>query len=395
MVGRRTAAPGWWCEDPLVRERQRPPYLHELRIYLEERLDDATAVVAALAALLSDPEAYGGAKGEPGDAVLDYVHELLLTDRALRGHLGSPDNPVNPELFGGRWGAVWRDARAPMAPAGSYEYAVCISFAGTDRPIAERIAQILRTGQIPREVFYDEFEEIKLWGQELFEYLHDVYARRSMFCVILFSHAYRQRAWTRHELRAAQTRTLEERESYVLPVAVDEGAVPAVFTTVGYWSFSPGDEARIAEATEQQINDWIGANYLSIDEMTELINRKRVAQAILEGFRKGIRAALTADDLLLAEALRAMALISACNNERLLPPVRALVDWVLFADGAVGDRFGRDDRFALFENAGVSRWIGPLGPLLYAESGWKDHLDEIMRREDREASEPDLDESAE
>jgi hypothetical protein len=119
-----------------------------------------------------------------------------------------------------------------------------------------------------------------------------------------------------------------------------------------------------------------------------------VAQAILAGFQKAIRAVLAVDDLIVAEALRAMALISACNSELLAPPVRALVDWVLFADGAVGDVFGAEDHFTLFGNAGVRRRVGRLGPFLYDEKGWKVHLEDLLRREAGEDTEQDAGKSA-
>jgi hypothetical protein len=64
-----------------------PTYLPELAQYIEDKLEDSTALIAALAALLGDPETYGSAKGRPLDAFTDFVHELLLRDRALGGFI--------------------------------------------------------------------------------------------------------------------------------------------------------------------------------------------------------------------------------------------------------------------------------------------------------------------
>jgi hypothetical protein len=366
-----------------------PSYLSDVRTYLEEHLNEPTAVVGVLAALLTDPASYRQTKGTPGEAVQDYVHELVLTDRLLGAALEDPATPFSRELFGGRWGTTWRGAGGPQATGGSYEYAICISFAGSERPIAERIARSLRSEPMAREVFYDEFETTQLWGEQLFDYLYDIYARKCMFCLILFSHNYRKRAWTRHELRAAQTRTLTERESYILPVEVNRGAVPEAFVTVGYWPFAPGDEEKIAEAAESKINDWIGSNYLTIDEITDIINKLRVSQALLGGFRTGIQ---SADDPLVAEALRAVALIATCSSEDLATPVRAVVDWVLFAEGAVGNLFDDDNGLTVFSDARARRWLGAQGPLLFSKEGWEDHLEALLAREDDE--EADMEDEA-
>jgi hypothetical protein len=188
---------------------------------------------------LTDPAAYSTSKGEPSSTLTDFVQELVLSDRPLQRHLSNPELPVSRELIDDKWCAVWRGARTSGAISTSFEYDVCISFAGADRAVAERIADALLSNKMKRRIFYDEFEKSTLWGEDLFNYLHDVYSKRSRFCLILFSHRYRQRAWTRHELRAAQTRVLTEEEAYVLPVALDEGAVPDEFATVGYWSFAP------------------------------------------------------------------------------------------------------------------------------------------------------------
>ena len=290
---------------------RRPRYVDELSRYVEGALDDPTAVVAALAALLADPESYEPQKAQPSRTLVDLVHELVLTNRELQRHLADERTPTTRELLDGKWSAVWRRARGASVAASSFDYDLCISFAGADRAIAESIASTLVSTPMQRRVFYDEFEQLDLWGEELFAYLHDVYSRRSRFCLILFSHDYRERAWTRHELRAAQTRVLRDKQSYVLPVAVDEGAVPEEFASVGFWPFSPGDEERIANAAEEKINDYVSQHYLPVEEIAELLNRSLVSGAIVDGFREGIKRRRREGDDAGAQALTA-----ACGDRR-------------------------------------------------------------------------------
>ena len=46
----------------------------------------------------------------------------------------------------------------------NFEYDVVISFAGESRKIVEPIAALLREAKV--SVFYDKFEEAKLWGKK-------------------------------------------------------------------------------------------------------------------------------------------------------------------------------------------------------------------------------------
>ena len=54
----------------------------------------------------------------------------------------------------------------------TYEYDVALSFAGEDREYIEKVADKLDQDGI--KVFYDKFEEIDLWGKNLYDHLDDV-----------------------------------------------------------------------------------------------------------------------------------------------------------------------------------------------------------------------------
>jgi hypothetical protein len=232
-----------------------------------------------------------------------------------------------------------------------------------------------------RKVFYDDFEQATLWGEELARYLHEIYSEQSKFCVILFSHAYSRKVWTRHEYRAALTRVVQEQGSYVLPVALDVAAIPDEFASVGYWPFNVGDERKIARAVEEKVNDYIGRYYFSVDEMVEIINASRGASAILDGFRAGIQERIAAEDHLGSQILTILALISAADTKHLDKSARALIDLVLYAPGPVGDSF-EDDIVKVVGTASVRRCLGVHGPFLFTVKDWEEFIEPYRINDD-------------
>lgn len=134
----------------------------------------------------------------------------------------------------------------------SYEYDVCISFAGEQRDLAESIANKLKN-EFYLRVFYDDFEKLKLWGRDLFNHLYEVYSRKSQYCIVLFSKDYLAKNWTAHELRAAQSRILKERAPYVLPVLTEPNVKPPIeFENVAYMTLDSDDlEPLCVEVNER------------------------------------------------------------------------------------------------------------------------------------------------
>lgn len=113
-------------------------------------------------------------------------------------------------------------------------YDVALSFAGEDRTYVEKVALFLRENSI--SVFYDNFEEEKLWGQDLVKYLQDIYAHKCVFCVIFISKYYIQKPWTNYESAIAMERMLEcsaKNTEYILPVQFDDSKMPGILNTRG------------------------------------------------------------------------------------------------------------------------------------------------------------------
>ena len=114
----------------------------------------------------------------------------------------------------------------------AYDYDVTLSFAGEDREYVEAVASVLH--QLGVRVFYDKYEQIDLWGKNLYEHLADVYRNRARYCVVFVSCHYAEKLWTNHERQSAQARAFENKLEYILPVRFDETEIPGMLPTTGY-----------------------------------------------------------------------------------------------------------------------------------------------------------------
>lgn len=113
-----------------------------------------------------------------------------------------------------------------------YQYDLAFSFAGEERDIVFPIAECLKKEGV--KIFYDMYEQDKLWGKNVYEYLSDVYKNQARYCLIFVSNHYIEKAWTTHEWKQAQARALNSREEYILPVILEDTKVPALLETIGY-----------------------------------------------------------------------------------------------------------------------------------------------------------------
>jgi hypothetical protein len=127
-----------------------------------------------------------------------------------------------------------------------YEYDVVLSFAGEDREYVDAVATHLRDFDI--KVFYDAFEQVDLWGKDLYTHLDKVYRNKARYCVMFISENYQRKNWTNHERESAQARAFQENEEYILPARFDDIDIPGVRPTVGYISlrdFTPQQFAQL------------------------------------------------------------------------------------------------------------------------------------------------------
>lgn len=115
-----------------------------------------------------------------------------------------------------------------------YEYDVAISYAGSDREIAQSLAIFLKNNDV--NVFYDQFETPNIWGKNLYMFLADVYENKAEYCIVLMSKNYNKRIWTRHEINSAFGRVIKQKKEYILPIKIDDIHITGLSDNLAYLS---------------------------------------------------------------------------------------------------------------------------------------------------------------
>ncbi len=127
--------------------------------------------------------------------------------------------------------------------AEKYDYDVAFSFAGEDRQIVESLADRLKQQNV--SVFYDRDKQAQMSGENLQEYLTDIYLKQARFCVMFISQAYAEKMWTRQERRSAMARAMQQKQAYILPIRLDQTELEGLLPTVHYVNFSDYTEEEI------------------------------------------------------------------------------------------------------------------------------------------------------
>ena len=139
------------------------------------------------------------------------------------------------------------------------KYDVCLSYASEDRDYVEQVAEALKTHSV--HVFYDQYEQVELWGKNLYDHLSYVYMEASRYCVVFISEHYKNKLWTDHERKSAQARAFQESREYVLPVRFDDTRIPGIVGTVGYIDARRVQPKDLALMIERKIRDMWRRDY--------------------------------------------------------------------------------------------------------------------------------------
>lgn len=140
------------------------------------------------------------------------------------------------------------------------EYDVVLSFAGEDRKYVEKTAAYLRKSGV--KVFYDVYEDVNLWGKDLYQHLDDIYQNKAKYAIIFISEHYARKLWTNHELKSAQARAFSENQEYILPVRFDLTEIPGIRKTIGYVSANDNTPAKLGKKILQKLGKLEPENFL-------------------------------------------------------------------------------------------------------------------------------------
>ncbi|HEY0460528.1 MAG TPA: TIR domain-containing protein [Pyrinomonadaceae bacterium] len=131
------------------------------------------------------------------------------------------------------------------------EYDVALSFAGEDRAYVEKVAQRLKAKGV--KVFYDNFNKVQLWGNNLIDHLGEVYSKRSRFIVMFISKYYAEKEWTNHERKFAQERAFKLKKNCILPVRFDNTSIPGLPSTLGYINLQKVTPIQLADLIVEKL----------------------------------------------------------------------------------------------------------------------------------------------
>jgi len=130
-------------------------------------------------------------------------------------------------------------------------YDVAFSFAGEKRDYIKQVAKHLRGEGI--QVFYDEYEEVEMWGNNMIDYLHDVLKNKSKHCVMFISKEYTEKVWPDFERQIIEARGLVEK-GYLLPARFDDTPVKGLPDTVKWIDISSRTPEEFAKLIVQKVS---------------------------------------------------------------------------------------------------------------------------------------------
>jgi hypothetical protein len=126
-----------------------------------------------------------------------------------------------------------------------YKYDFALSFAGKHRDKAEHLAGLLKCERA--RVFYDLDEQADLWGRDLYQHFQKVYGEQARFFIPFVSKEFVDGRWPKHELKQAQARDFKADTEYILPIRLDDTALPGLNVTTGYLDLRNLSLEKVAE----------------------------------------------------------------------------------------------------------------------------------------------------
>lgn len=160
-----------------------------------------------------------------------------------------------------------------------FEFDFVVSYASEDQEYAKSLFEALKSHGA--KVFFAPEYQADIWGQNLFEYLAEIYSKKGKFCILLISENYVRKQWTRHEWRNAQERVLKNiNTNYILPIRLDDSELAGFPSTIAYLHIKDNTIPEIAAYAIKKIRTELPYIGYGPDCTTDLFH-KRISQAIL------------------------------------------------------------------------------------------------------------------
>ena len=131
------------------------------------------------------------------------------------------------------------------------KFDVALSFAGEERDYVDKVANALREMNV--KILYDKFEEINLWGKNLYDYLQEVYFKQAKYTVMFVSENYAKKMWANHERQSAQARALQDNIEFILPARFDDTEIPGLLPTISYISLKGRNPFEFARMIKEKV----------------------------------------------------------------------------------------------------------------------------------------------
>lgn len=141
-----------------------------------------------------------------------------------------------------------------------YQFDVALSFANEDRKYIEKVARYLSKMEI--KLFYDKFEEVNLWGKNLYDFFHKTFSSRAKYTVMFISKHYAKKLWSTHERKCAQEKAFRSNKEYILPARFDRTKIPGILDTTGYIELKGMSPKMFAEKIKEKIGRIDRTNFL-------------------------------------------------------------------------------------------------------------------------------------
>jgi hypothetical protein len=188
-----------FAQGSRLRREGRAPYLHILK-WLAEGTEWSLD-------LREEMNRHSEMKGSVGQVLDKGYLEALLEEKSDLFEPYFHYEPTtsilsieDPKLIFYLKNLVWRAFTRRAGFRADYftsKYDFALSFAGADRPIAERLSQLLKEREV--EVFYDWDLQSLILGKDLEDYLGPIYRSEARYVVPLLSTNYPHRLWTKFE----------------------------------------------------------------------------------------------------------------------------------------------------------------------------------------------------